>query len=475
MARRRKFDCKFKERVLQYAEENSAEKAARHFNVDSKRIRYWRKQRGELLLADKSRARLAGGGRKKANLELERKLSRWMYSAWHQHYPLSGKTIRDKALQISTSGSNGSQMFVASRGWLQRFLQRNNFSLGRRSTTEKRDPNLLTVKLVWFVDHVNRTVTAKGISEKDITAMDETVVWFDMVSQRTTNKKGAKIETVKTAAHERSHLTVVLAAKADGTKLKPYVVLKGAAGEVKAMQEQISSAVINTSTSGWMNDALTADWLQSVVEKFNPTPQLLVWDAYHCHISAASKAELASGYNVTAAVIPAGCTKYIQVANVMWKQRFKQSLHDACRQWMTADADGEHTVGGFLKAPSRHLLVDWVVAAWNKVDKDLIRESFKVCGLSVKPDGSEDDLILCFRKGQPCAAGREDLTEVRQRSMENQCQAALDEEDEEELLNNELVVFDDDKEENDDDEDDDSEEEDSDHMSYHCFIHQGEL
>lgn len=69
---------------------------------------------------------------------------------------------------------------------------------------------------------------------------------------------------------------------------------------------------------------------------------------------------------------------------------------------LAGDADKQYTSGGNLKAPSHRLLVDWVLAAWDKLDKDLIIKSFKVCGQSVKPDGSEDDLILCFREGQVC-------------------------------------------------------------------------
>ncbi|XP_051246668.1 zinc finger and SCAN domain-containing protein 12 [Dicentrarchus labrax] len=458
MAPRRKFDFKFKERVLQFAEKTSGEEAARNFNIDSKRIRYWRKQKSELLLADKRRARLAGGGRKKVSVELERKLSEWIYSMWDQHNPVSGKMIQNKALEIYPSVRDGGKVFVASRSWLRRFLQRNNLSLQHRTTVIQNDPDQLTEKLVSFVDYVGKAVSSNGILERDIIAMDETAVWFDTVSPITVDTQGKSSEAMP--GHE--NLTVVLAAKADGTKLQPYIVFRGAAGEVR---QQISGAVIAKSANGWMNDALTADWLQSVVGQFNMTPRLLVWDSYRCHIGAATKAELKHGYNITTAVIPGGCTKHIQASNMMWNQIFKQSLYGAYNQWLAGDTDKEYTAGGYLKAPARHLLVDWVVAAWDNLDEDLIRESFKVCGLSVKSDGSEDDLILCFQEGQPCDAGREALAQVRQRSLENQCQTAQDEEDEEELFNNELVVFDDDEEE-------DFGEEDSDHMSWHCFIHQ---
>ncbi|XP_044028000.1 uncharacterized protein LOC122864529 [Siniperca chuatsi] len=462
---RRKFDFKFKERVLQYAETHSAEKTARHFNIDSKRIRDWRKQRGKLLLADKSRARLTGGGRKKVSLELERRLSQWIYSMLDKHNRVSRNMIKKKALEIYPSVSDGGKMFVASTGWLQRFLQRNDLSL-RRRTPMSQEETPPTEKLVSFVDYVGKAVSSNRILEGGIIVMDETAVLFNMVSPTAIDTRGAKSVAPKTTRYEDSHLTVVLAAKADGTKLKPYIVFRKAAGEVKALQQQISSAVISTSVNGWMNDALTADWLQSVVGKFNVNPRLLVWDSYRCHTGVATKAELKCGYNVTTAVIPGGCTKYIQPPAVMWNQPFKQSLQDAYDQWAAGDADKEYTAGGNLKVPARRLLVDWVVAAWDKLDKDMIRQSFKVCGLSVRTDGSEDDLILCFREGQPCAAGREALTQLRQRSRENRCEAAQEEEDEEELLNNEFAFLDD------DDDEEDFEQENSDHMSLHCFIHQ---
>ncbi|GAA6088956.1 zinc finger protein 540-like [Tachysurus ichikawai] len=58
---------------------------------------------------------------------------------------------------------------------------------------------------------------------------------------------------MKTTGHEKSHLTVVLAAKADGTKLKPYIVFKGGIKEVKSMQN-ISGVLVATSKNGWLWD-----------------------------------------------------------------------------------------------------------------------------------------------------------------------------------------------------------------------------
>lgn len=175
-AKRRKFDINFKENVLAFAAEHSGEQAAKHFNIDPKIIRYWKKQKLELAAANKKRARLPGAGRKKVSEELDTKLSEWIHSMRDNHNRVSRAMIRNKALEIYPTLSDGGARFRASKGWLEKFLNRNGFSLRRRTTMAQKDPDLLTEKLVSFVDYVSKTVVSKRISEKDIIAMDETAV-----------------------------------------------------------------------------------------------------------------------------------------------------------------------------------------------------------------------------------------------------------------------------------------------------------
>jgi len=79
----------------------------------------------------------------------------------------------------------------------------------------------------------------------------------------------------------------------------------------------ISSNIVSTSVNGWMNEELTKDYLRRVIGKLSFKQRILVWDAYRCHISEATKSELKRGYNITTAVIPGGCTKYLQAADVL--------------------------------------------------------------------------------------------------------------------------------------------------------------
>ena len=67
--------------------------------------------------------------------------------------------------------------------------------------------------------------------------MVKTSITNDMVSNTTIHKQGAKSVCLKTTGHEKCMVNVCLAAKADGTKLKPFVVLRAVKRESKSFDE----------------------------------------------------------------------------------------------------------------------------------------------------------------------------------------------------------------------------------------------
>ena len=86
--------------------------------------------------------------------------------------------------------------------------------------------------------------------------MDETPVWQEMLSDT----------TVDTTGHEKVRISVCLAAKADGTKLKPMIVFGGAKREVKKLSEEFKGrCVVASSSNAWMNDELTKCGVQCVL------------------------------------------------------------------------------------------------------------------------------------------------------------------------------------------------------------------
>ena len=67
------------------------------------------------------------------------------------------------------------------------------------------------------------------------------------------------------------------------------------------------------------------------------------------------------------------------------------------------------TAEGNLKAPPRKRIFQWILETLASLPAEVIKKSFKSCGLNINVDGSEDDAIHYFKESQPCATGREML------------------------------------------------------------------
>ena len=67
--------------------------------------------------------------------------------------------------------------------------------------------------------------------------------------------------------------------------------------------------------------------------------------------------------------------------------------------WMNEEIK-EYTSTEKIKRPSYSLVATWIKESWDAVDINIIRRSFKCCGISNAINGSEDSLIFDFNKVQ---------------------------------------------------------------------------
>ena len=156
------------------------------------------------------------------------------------------KSICDKKCDDNEELKAG---FVASNGWLTKFMKRNNLSMRRRTTIEQKDPSHLTTKLVKYIMHVRRLFMKTNFSPNCVIAMDETAVWSDMVGNVTVDTTGTKDLPHKSTGNEKVKVSVCLTAKADGTKLKPFIVFQGAKREATALNEEFKNQCVVASSS----------------------------------------------------------------------------------------------------------------------------------------------------------------------------------------------------------------------------------
>ncbi|KAG0420895.1 hypothetical protein HPB47_003198 [Ixodes persulcatus] len=150
--------------------------------------------------------------------------------------------------------------------------------------------------------------------------MDQTMVRMDNPANRTNNAVDESGIRIANTGCARRGITVALAARASGHKLKAYVILKEPTGRIPARAYL----------------------------------QLRIPDIVY---------------------IPAGCTGILQPADVYWNKSFKNSLS---RQWEEFIRHDERTLNGNLRKPSRQDVLSFVSnAAAEKVVRQKGDRKFK--------------------------------------------------------------------------------------------------
>jgi len=106
--------------------------------------------------------------------------------------------------------------------------------------------------------------------------------------------------------------------------------------------------------------------------------------------------------------IPAGCTSLVQPLDLMVSKPFKDILRTYYEEWLSKEGllEKNKTKKGYIKAPSDVLIIKWVKNAWESIDSELIKRSFKFAsifclktkeifflGLTTNYFGGEEDLM----------------------------------------------------------------------------------
>ena len=311
----------------------------------------------------------------------------------------------------------------------------------------QRLPKDLEPKVTSFIMNIRRQRLKKQYSIAEIGNMDETPLWLDMPGETTVTHTGDRSVQVHSTGHDKGRFTVVLAAMADGRKLSPFVVFKGVRPIAELARE--SGVVVAYSKNGWMNEALTIDWVKRAWGTLAFSTRLLVWDAYKCHLMDSVKSVVNKQAKSDIVVIPGGLTGLVQPADVSWNKPFKAAYRELYNEWI-ANGEKSYTAAGNVRAPDKLLCLRWVKKAWEKVSREVIVKSFRVCGISVAIDSSKDDEIHCLKDGEVASGARTEVEEktrllhepVDLESADPFADIADIEEDEDELETNECVIDD---------------------------------
>ena len=390
--KRTSYSATFKKKVIAFADAHGNRAAGREFVVDEKNVRRWKSQRMQLskCIGPKKCFRGPKTGRYP---ELEAEVVNFVKERRDRQLVVTSEIIQLKALDIARQRNIPRREFKAARGWVERFMQRNGFSLRRRTSISQKLPADFEEKLVNFQKYVIGLRRAKDYLLGQIGNTDQTPVFFDMPSNYTINEKGAKEVRLRTTGGEKMRMTVMLAITADGRKLPPYIIFKRKT--IPKGERFPKGAVIRAQEKGWMTNELMVDWIRCVWLRrpgaLLNLPNMLVLDAFRGHLTEEVKSILKRN-KTDQVVIPGGMTSQLQPLDVSINKPFKDNLRRHYDAWLSRD-DLAITPAGNIKRASLSQVTSWVLAAWEEIPEAMVAKSFKKCCISNALDGSEDDLL----------------------------------------------------------------------------------
>ena len=158
------------------------------------------------------------------------------------------------------------------------------------------------------------------------------------------------------------------------------------------------------------------EWIRTCLPR-NPRDErsLLVWDSFRAHLTESVKADL-QRRKIDLAVIPDGLTPVLQPLDKCLNKPFKDNMRRKYLNWMMT-GPFEYTPAG-KKAPSKNLVLRWVRQSWEEIPEEMVRRSFKTCGISNALDGTEDDAIY-----------DDEMPEVADDDMEDEFETDSEEDD----------------------------------------------
>jgi len=319
-------------------------------------------------------------------------------------------------------------LFTFSRGWFNGFLNRHDISRRRVTKTATKLPGEYVKVANSFLRFIKRvSQPSAGPITRDLNEsvfssptrpdlqtrrfprsrtinLDETPIPFEYLDGYTYNLRGEKTIGGKSdrSGWNKRQATLILYVWGDGElRIKPKLIFHGSSGPngkiLKAERDKYSPDVtVEVNETAYNNEDLFKQFVEDeLIPVFEGDDGLLVMDVATFHCTQAIM-DLLRESKVTTALIPPGCTCILQPLDTAINKAFKQWLREAADEYI---ADREERFGAFEKwsVSDKRIMTTWIVAAAAKRlygdRKELTQQAFIQCGITIRPDGTQDDRV----------------------------------------------------------------------------------
>ena len=383
---------------------NNNVKAAEKFNVSEWTIRYWKSNIENLKKASKKKEKITlhkGKPLSKETIETDLHLLEFIKINRKYGIPITTFSVKIELLKfrpdLSKLTPNGLYEYI------YRFMSRNNLSLRTPGHIGQLLPTDTKNVIINYIMELRKTIKEGGYDEGNIINMDETPLYLNMIPNKVISQKGEKNVVVRTQNQEKIRVTCLLSICADGDKLPPYIIFKGKNSNNKAFNKlknnlyiKTNKIFINFNNNAWSTTELMLDWIDKVYLAYIKKDPLcgeglLIIDKASSHISE-EVIEKCTGNLMDLSILPAGTTSIMQPLDISINKKFKNYIRE---KYINHCIKNNVT---FAKVEKEDI-INWIGDIWYDdtiISKNIIYNSFKVCGLSNNINGTEDHLIKCF-------------------------------------------------------------------------------
>ena len=117
-----------------------------------------------------------------------------------------------------------------------------------------------------------------------------------------------------------------------------------------------------------------APWNKGLKEKYGPSIiPIIILDAYKVHLQT-SVVNAIADLGIETIHIPAGCTYLCQPLDVGVNRPLKKNLTKQWEAWMEEERHSSLTM------PSRKRMSEWILTAWNQIEEETVRNSWRKKG-----------------------------------------------------------------------------------------------
>jgi len=373
----------------------SLREAAKKFNVPSSTIFGWVQKR-KYYFSNIYKNQFSGRGRKSDSFQYDKILLNFIKEGRGYDIAITSSEVICKAMEI-IPGFN-TKTYNSLHHWFKRFREKYSFPIKKIFKTTQSLPRN-------FLDNLRNHlyISIKDVQEfktdincSSLANVSEFPIILDPSVETRYEKVSDSVAKIRIFGKAKQRLSCFLCIYADGHRAPPMIVFKGIQDEnfenrlnnLKVVQE--NKVFVVCQEDPWFDDKTFIKWLNFIWFRTysfrNIKDSILYFDRHASHLSDDIK-KMFDQNNCYYRLIPPGLTSYCQPLDLCANKEFKNAIQNKYREFCVRVRN--------MKRPTPEDLIEWVSEIWwsNTISINTIKLSFKVGGINLKMDGSEDSMF----------------------------------------------------------------------------------